>query len=214
MDENEKKIEELEAQAKTAAEEKEKLEADNKELTETNTGLVKTVEEKDEIIKKKTKDVIGARQKYKKLADMTEEEKEGLTAKELELQERQEAQDERQEKFETDQKEIAQNQRKDSVKTALSKHIGDPELLEKATKHFESIKGSDEALTSEEINGFVDTAINMLGDAKPDPIHQVVNHDDGDTAGGGTKKDFAESDAGKDMSDKLGLEFEEQEEEK
>lgn len=203
MDEEKKRIEELEnelKEAKEAAAKVEELEAKVTELTE-------TVAEKDKLIEQKNADIVGARRQYKKLADMTEEEKQQLSEKELELQQRMEEHEERVSKFEKEQAEQATKEREARRDAAISKIVGEnKELGDRVRNNYDRIKDSGDASTVEEIAKVADEAFNMLGEERPNPIDAVVGGQGGGEAPGGSgNSGFADSDRGKGLSEALGL---------
>jgi hypothetical protein len=169
-DEEKKKFKDLEDANK-------KLSDDLKKATDSITDLNKKIVDKDLLIEQKNNDIISVRKNYKKLADMTQEEKDQLSQAELELKERME-------KFEQDQAEFAKKTEEQTKKevdarknTALKKLVGEknPELLKKVLDNFERIKDSEKALTEEEIGKLANDAYNMLGDEKPNPVLDAMN---------------------------------------
>lgn len=185
-------------------------------ITKAVTAVVEGVEashkeaiaDKDRVIEQKTADVVGARTKYKKLKELTEEEKEDMSKKEIELHENQIALQEQQEKLREDREEHDNKERDGRKKAAFDKLISgeaNKELREKMEKNYEAIKDSDKVVTEAEITDLAQKAFNMLGDEKPDNLVGDAAAETGDAPGGGEKAGFAESAEGKGLSDQLGL---------
>lgn len=169
------------------------------------TELEKLVAEKDVLISQKNDDLVGQRKHYKKLADMTQEDKDSLSQKELELQERQEAMEAEQEKFQNEQLEVQGREVKARLDAAIKKHVGDnDEFATKLRANFELIKDSENAVTEEEVSGLMSTAYNMLGEEKPSPVDATIGTSGGapgDSSTGG----FADTPEGQGLAGTLGL---------
>ena len=183
------------------------LEANATKDKATITGLEGDITSKDQIIKDKTQDVVGARRKYKTLGEMSDEEKSGLSEDEIKTKE---ASDEIVERQEASEK-IAADDRASDVASRRSSAIsklsgGDAELEAKLNANFDLLKGSDGAYTEEEIGGFVGTAASMMGPDAPNPVNQNGN----DNGGAPLPKDqgqpdFADSEGGKTLSAQMGI---------
>lgn len=196
------------------------VEDKNKALEEkdsTITQLGKDIEDKDKIIKEKTKDVVGARKEYKKLVDMTEEEKENLSEKEKELIQRQEEIEEREAKDAEERAEKEQKEKEARINKAIKEYAGDDDkLAQKVRENFDGFKDSDTAITEEEIAGVVGKAWNALGDEKPDAVSTAINNNNGEAPDLKDQKEvghFADSERGKQLSNNLGLPEEEEKKE-
>ena len=166
----------------------------------------KAIAEKDQIIEQKNGDIVGARKEYKKLSEMTEAEKQAMSAKEIELQERMEAFQQEQEAFKKSQAEILAKEVGARREAAFKKFAGtDAEARKALEDAFGKIKDSDKAQTAEEIAGVVQSAWNMTGlTAKPDAMNGVF--DGGGAPGGeGASTGFAETTAGKELAASMGL---------
>lgn len=166
--------------------------------------------EKDRIIEMKNQDIVGARKQYKKLADMTDEEKSKLTAKEIELQERQEAHEADVAKFKKEQDDRTAKEIESRRGELATKFVGtkNPELRTKILENFGMIKDSEKAQTPEEVQKFMKIAFDMLGEAKPSAVNQAIIDTDGgmapdDTSGG---ENFANTEAGKGLEKMMGIE--------
>ncbi len=167
--------------------------------------LTKTVQDKDLIIAQKNNDIIGTRKKYKKLDELTDEEKANLTPEQI-------AEKEAMDEVVTNQEKLAQETADNLAKevgerrTQLArKLVGDDQAaIDKVLKNFELIRGAELATTETEIAPFMTTALNMLGSDRPDPVRNAMN------AGGGDAPvvkpgDFAESQQGVEMAAMMGL---------
>ncbi len=210
-EETQKKIDEAEALVKEADEKtkdaEDALEIEKEKWEEERLANEKIIAEKDAVIEQKKNDVIGARKKYQKLSEMSDEDKNALTEKEFELQQRQEEQDERQVNFEKNQLEIVQKESKARKIEAIAILAGeDSELSEKIISNYDRIVGSDKASTVEEINSIVSDAFNMLGTPKKEAVEGVIA-DGGSGSAGDIKKvvDFSDTDKGKNVAESLGL---------
>lgn len=193
---------------------KDKMIAD---LQAQNATLVAQVAEKDTIIAQKNSDIIGIRKKYgvpgrefKYLEEMTKEELDKLTdeekARKAETDAIAKAQEEQAKRLEEDRT----RERNERIENAAKRIApNDAEAQKKIIENFNRLKDSDAAFTEGEINTFMDTATNMLGDARPKPVHSAIN------AGGGMPPPvgdengtgFADSEAGKSAAEGLGLSF-------
>lgn len=184
------------------------LEKQVAEAEKSKADYEKTIAEKDALIKQKTEDVVGARKKFKKLEEMSEEEKEAMTEKEIELQQRQEELDARQAKAEEAQKETLQKEINARRANAIKAYAGeDEELAQKIEANFGRISDSKGAQTEDEIRAVVQDAYNMLGTPAPSDAVSGAFTQGGDGRAGDTsnKGDFSETPKGKDLAGSLGL---------
>lgn len=160
------------------------------------------------VIAQKNQDIVGIRKKYKLLSEMTDEEKEKLTAEELADRE---AQDEivlATERAAQEAADLRTREVKERRDNLFSKLITDPELRKKAEENFALIKGSDLAYTEGEISSFVEKAVNMLGNERPNPVNNAINGQGGVAPGTEVNEgQFAGSDKGKNVASNLGLSF-------
>lgn len=183
----------------------EKLEADLKTATDTVAERDKTIAEKDAVIDQKNQDIVGARKEYKKLKELTDEERQNLSQKEIELHEAALDLQRRQEDFEKLQTDARQKEVDERRTNAIAKIAGkDAELAKKIEDNFKSIVGHDKAQTEAEISQFVEKAFNMTGQARPDPVREAMNGE-GDAPGTGGGDNFAETSQGKELAGMLGL---------
>jgi hypothetical protein len=167
--------------------------------------LQKTVAEKDAVIAQKNQDLVGQRKQYKKLSDMTQEEKDALSQKEIELQERQEVLDEQLRTFEAKQTELLQKEVGSRKDAALKRLVGDnKEFAEKIRSNFDKIKDSDKAITDDEVSALMGTAFNMLGDERPSPVAEALSAD-GSAPSAYRTGNFADTPEGQGLANQLGL---------
>lgn len=177
------------------------------DLTAQVQQLTATIAEKDGIIAQKNQDIVGVRKKYKKLSEMSEEEKAKLTAEELEEREALDEVVTQQEEANKQAEELRKKEVAERREKLVEKYAGaDPELKKKVLENFDRIKDADLAYTETEIEPFVQTAVNMLGDARPNPIN--VGNGRGGIPPTETKDgEFANSEGGKQVASALGLSF-------
>jgi SMC interacting uncharacterized protein involved in chromosome segregation len=181
------------------------MEEELKKLQEQIATLQKTVAEKDVLIAQKNQDLVGQRKQYKKLADMTQEEKDALSQKEIELQERQEVLDEQLRQFETKQTELLQKEVGSRKDAALRRIVGDnKEYAEKIRANFDKIKDSDKAITDDEVSALMNTAVNMLGDERPSPVSEALNSY-GDAPSSAKAGGFADTPEGQQLAAQMGI---------
>lgn len=181
------------------------LEGQVASLTGQVTTLTQTVKEKDVLIAQKNNDIIGARKKYKKLGEMTDEEKANLTPEQI-------AEKEAMDEIVTNQEKLAEETAAQQAKEVLErrtqiarKMVGDnQEAIDKVLKNFDLIKGADLATTESEIAPFMTTALNMLGSDRPDPVRSAINGGGGD-APSMNPGQFAESQQGVELATMMGL---------
>lgn len=186
-------------------EEKAKMKKLEEDLEKAKLDLI----EKDRIIEMKNQDIVGARKHYKKLAEMTDEEKSKLTEKEIELQERQEAHEASVAKFQKEQEERAIKELEERRLEIVSKYVGikNVDLRNKMIENFNRIKDSDKAQTKEEVDGFMKIAFDMLGEEKPSVVNQVIsdNNDGFPPTESGENVNFGDTEAGKGLENMLGI---------
>ncbi len=168
--------------------------------------LEKDIATKDVLIAQKTDDIVGMRRKYKSIAEMTEEEKESLSAKELELQQRIEEFEIKQKELASKQAEILKTEVESRRANAIKKLVGEnPEIAKKVEENYNRIKDVEKAQTEEQIKVHVLEAFNMLGDERPEPISSAMNGADGIAPGEGAPTGFADTAEGKSLSGLMGL---------
>jgi len=200
--------EEIEAmQAENAA-----LKADKDKAATRITDLEAKNKEQEGVIEQKTKDVVGARRKYRKLDELTDEEKEAMSEADIE---RKRDSDVLFETQETSAKQLADDRAreiKERREAAVKQFAGDDtEVAAKINEHFDSIRGSESAYTPGEIATFMGTAYNMMGVPAAEPIRAAGNEGGGVApvlVKPGSKVEgegFADGDAGKGLATMLGI---------
>lgn len=182
----------------------------NTTLTADLTKATKANGEKDAVIEQKNKDIVGLRKssevEYKKLQDMTDEEKGKMSEKEIELQKRQEKLEEDTRLFQESQAESAKKEVDARKERAIAAIAGkDPALKQKILDNYARIADADKATTDEEVAKIAGDAFNMLGVPKPAGVGPVVNGAGGGTVGGDDVTGFADTAAGKSVAQAMGL---------
>lgn len=163
-----------------------------------------TLEEKESRITKLEGVLERQSTNFKKLRDMTQEEKEMYTEKEMDLMKRQEAYEEQLAKFQEEQLDFKVKQREGTIEKLVTQYAkGDKELADKIRVNLNSLKGADEVFVEEELAPLTQKAFNMLGDERPDPLRTAHNAggDFGEVQQGG----FVDTQAGKDLASALGI---------
>jgi len=149
-------------------------------------------------------------QNFKKLRDMTEEEKSQFTEKELALKAEMEAHQEEQQKFRQEQEDFRKAQKESNINSLIEKYArGDKEVADKIRNNLTSLKDFDTAETIEVLTSLTTKAVNMLGKEEADPLLTAHNTGGNPSNVGGGEKDFATTEAGKSLAEKMGLVVEE-----
>lgn len=205
-----KTLEEALAKLKEQTDLNTKLQTDAKAAADKATADLakaqKTIGEKDAVIAQKNDDIVKQRQSYKKLDDMTKEEKAAMSDKEIELQQRQEKHESDLAKFQADQKAALKKEVDARIAREVSKYAGkDETLAQKIRDNYARINDAEKAQTDEEVGKIASEAFNMLGVPKPDAMRSVLGGSGGDTTGKESNTGFAETQQGKDMSKLMGL---------
>jgi hypothetical protein len=170
--------------------------------------LLKELGDKNRLLDEQGRNVVLARKEYKKLSDMTAAEKEALSAKELELQERQEKMEAEAEEFKKQQAEITAKEKQARVDKAIKAIAGtDTAYAEKLKNNLGRIKDYDVAMTEEEISKVVNDGANMLGEARPNPVTTALNSEGGVVEGKNEGAGFAETEGGKDLAKSMNLDI-------
>ena len=143
---------------------------------------------------------------FKKLRDMTAEQKELLTEQEKEILQRQEAQEEAFAKFQEEQKLFKETQRNALIDTLANKKAGgNKELADKIKVTLSKIKDIDLKATEQELMPEIDFAFNGLGiQTKPDPLVEANNWG-GNTDTKPSGVDYSDTDEGKALAGMLNL---------
>jgi hypothetical protein len=191
------------------------LEAAKAALESKVAELEGSLAEKDKVIEEKNRDLIGIRKKYsgpkyKKFDELTDEEKQQMSEQDIQRKKEQDILFEQQEEQRTARETDRQREIEERKQAAIRKFAGDnEEIAEKIRENFDRIKDSDAAFTESEISTFAQTAYNMLGDERPDPVRQTSGVDNNAMAPvyNADGVEFSESDAGKQVARGLNLGF-------
>lgn len=168
--------------------------------------LLTTIQEKDAKITEQEAHIAKQGENFKRLRDMTQEERESYTEKELDLMKRQEALLADQEQIKKEQADFLAKQKENTVNALVNKYArNDPELAKKIRFNAESIKDFDTASDETAIAPIIEKAVFMLGDARPDPL-RTAHNTGGQPAPEGTSN-FADTEAGKAIAQNLNLEI-------
>lgn len=183
------------------------LEAERAERAAEKEDFEKKLAEKDALIEQKTNDVVNARRKYKKLSDMTEEEREAMTEKELELQERQEKVEEEAARIQKEANERIEREVGARRAAAIKKLAGnDEELAKKISDNYGRITDAKNAQTEDEIAQIANDAYNMLGTPSRDGVTgAIASGGSGNPGDGGDRTDFSDTEAGKQLASAMNL---------
>ena len=141
---------------------------------------------------------------FKKLRDMSKEEKELLSEKELELLKRQEEVENQALSVKQQQDKFFQDQRASVLKNLVDKYAkGDVELAKKIEFNLAKIKDSELAMNEEALSPLVKDSFNMLGAEVTDAVRNAHNERGGNQDYKAPESGFAETQHGKDLSDAL-----------
>ncbi len=141
---------------------------------------------------------------FKKLRDMSKEEKELLSEKELELLKRQEANEQIAQELQAKQDKFFQDQRASVLKNLVDKYAkGDVELAKKIEFNLAKIKDSELAMNEEALTPLVKDSFNMLGAEITDAVRNAHNERGNNQDYKAPESGFAETQHGKDLSDAL-----------
>ena len=174
---------------------REEAETKEKELTDKKDEELKDIKEK--LLKLENKDF-----NFKKLRDMTKEDQEKLTTREVELLKRQESLEENQTNF-------IKSQKDSWMSEAIKQYTGGDEEKEKKIKYQVS-RLNDDATTKEDIINKVKDAVGLAGLNNPgqsNPITEANAYYGSINNAKPRTDNFAESDRGEEAARKLGLGF-------
>jgi hypothetical protein len=197
------------------AELEKQLEAEKKGREDDKKAHEAEIARKDAVIERKTKDIVGARKNAQKIKELSDEEKEKMSEREIENHNALLAEQERREELE---KSIAERDKKerDARRDAAIKKIAgeDTELADKIKGNYDRIKDSEGAQTEEEISKVVVEAHNMLGTPSGDPVGGAAGGIGGGAAPGEEEKGdgYAGTQEGKGLADAMGLQQSKEEE--
>ncbi len=198
-----------EDEIKAMQDENAKLKADITEKDTTITKLGADITERDTAIADMKTHSKNQAENFKKLRDMTQEEKDMYTEKELELMKRTEEVELRAIEIEKSANDNLQKQRNAIIDNLATKYAkGDKELEAQIKINLGKLNPEliNSAMTEAELTPHVENAFNMLGvQAAPDPLREANNQ--GGSWGDTTPKTdgFAESQAGKELAGNMGL---------
>jgi len=180
------------------------LEAEKTALATTNAELTTQVAEKDGKILTLEDNAKKQGENFKKLRDMSKEEKELLSEKELELLKRQEEVENQALTVKQQQDQFFKDQRAGVLKNLVDKYAkGDVELAKKIEFNLAKIKDSDLAMNEEALTPLVKDSFNMLGAEVTDAVRNAHNERGNNQDYKPQETGFAETQHGKDLSDAL-----------
>jgi hypothetical protein len=180
------------------------LETENTGLKTTNAELTTQVGEKDAKIEELNGHLAEKGRQFKALRDMTKEEKELLSEKELELLERQEKLEKDNADFRAQQDQFLKDQRSTVVKNLINRYArGDEELAKKIAFNLDKIKDSDKAMNEEALAPLIQDSFNMLGSEVRDAVRDAHNERGTGADYKPQENGFADSEKGKALSDAL-----------
>lgn len=141
---------------------------------------------------------------FKKFRDMSKEEKELLSEREIEQLKRQDALAEETQALKDKQDKFFQDQRASVLKNLVDKYAkGDVELAKKIEFNLAKIKDSELAMNEEALSPLVKDSFNMLGAEVTDAVRNAHNERGGNQDYKAPESGFAETQHGKDLSDAL-----------
>ena len=197
------------------------LKAEKSALEQKVSELEGTITEKDKVIEEKNRDIIGVRKKYsgpkyKKFDELTDEEKQNMSEQDIQRKKEQDILFDQQEEDRQARETDRQRQINERKEAAIRKYAGDnEEIANKIRENFDRIKDSDAAFTESEISTFAQTAYNMLGDERPDPVRQFGIDDNAIAPVYGQQdSSFGDTPEGKQVASGMGLGFANAEENK
>jgi len=180
------------------------LEAEKTALATTNAELTTQVGEKDAKILTLEDNAKKQGENFKKLRDMSKEEKELLSEKELELLKRQEEVENQALSVKQQQDKFFQDQRASVLKNLVDKYAkGDVELAKKIEFNLGRMKDSELAMNEEALSPLVKDSFNMLGAEVTDAVRNAHNERGGNQDYKPQETGFADTQHGKDLSDAL-----------
>jgi len=196
----------MEEELKQAQEKIVALETELIEIKTTNENLTKDLTSKDETITALKLGNEDMSRNFKKLRDMTKEEKELLSEKEIEIMARQEKLEEERAKDKEERDAFNKKQKNALIDNIAMKYAkGNKELADKIKVNLGKLKIVESLETEQELMPEVEFAFNALGvKTSPDPLNMAHNQGGG---AGNTNIDnsFAETAEGKSLAGALGL---------
>ena len=180
------------------------LEAEKTALSTTNAELTTQLADKDTKITNLEENAKKQGENFKKLRDMSKEEKELLSEKELELLKRQEANEQIAADLQAKQDKFFQDQRASVLKNLVNKYArGDEELAKKIELNLSKIKDSELAMNEEALTPLVKDSFNMLGGEVTDAVRNAHNERGSGAEYKAPESSFADTQHGKDLSTAL-----------
>ena len=180
------------------------LEAEKTALATTNAELTTQVAEKDGKILTLEDNAKKQGENFKKLRDMSKEEKELLSEKELELLKRQEEVENQALTVKQQQDQFFKDQRGAVLKNLVEKYAkGDVELAKKIEFNLAKIKDSDLAMNEEALTPLVKDSFNMLGAEVTNAVLDAHNQRGAGADYKAPEGGFADTQHGKDLSTAL-----------
>jgi hypothetical protein len=203
--------EEIKAMQKENADMKasnETLTKENGDFKDSNTKLGEDIKERDLKIEEQAKQAKEQGDNFKKLRDMTKEEKELLSEQELGILARQEKLETDQAEFQKRQGEMTAKERTARIENLANKFAkGNKDLVAQIKINLSKLDPAylEKATTEEELTPFIDSALKMTGaGAGADPLRMA--HNEGGGFGEVTKTDdYSGTKEGKDLSGMMGL---------
>lgn len=184
------------------------LKAQVAEKETANTQLVADLADRDTQIGKLKEHTKTQAENFKKLRDMSQEEKDMYTDKEIELMRRTEEVEERAVQIEKQAAEDKQKTKDAIIDNLATKYAkGDKELASQIKINLGKLNPEliNPAMTEAELTPHVESAFNMLGiQQSPDALREANNHT-GVHVETGKADNFADSSAGKDLANNMGL---------
>lgn len=165
-------------------------------------------EAKKRIIGFEDKDLNFKNLRTKKLTELAEDERAKLTAREIEIMQRQEVVEEQTKKLSESQEQFLKQTKEEYRDDAISTLVGDDdETKKRVLYHYDRIR--DEATSKEEIRKKVRDAVRLASDDAPgNPLFRG-GPSFGSEAPRSKKKSYADTDDGKSLGKLLGLTLEE-----
>jgi len=182
------------------------LQDENAQLKTDLATATTTIKERDNKIVDMERHVAEKNIQFKKLRDMTKEEKELYSEKELELKAQQDAILEQQEALQKEQQDFVAKQRESIIDGLVNTYAkGDKEIAAQIRIQLGEFKNVESLSTITEITPFIEKSVKALGiESKPDPL-TVANNTGGRPADVKNEKDYADTEQGKQLMGALGF---------
>lgn len=152
------------------------IEAEKEALATANAGLESMLSEKEAKIVDMTNHAREQNSNWKKFRDMSKEDKEALTEKEIELIQRNEAVEERAREIEEKQNSFLKDQRAAKVNELIKGYAkGDKDIADKIAFNLSKIKDSELAIHEDALAPLIKDSYNMLGSEVHDTLRAAHN---------------------------------------